>query len=726
MRICYNDRKLKREVLMSQKNYNKFIFLLAACVLSTCLFSDVYATEIDKNSEAEIIQSTTPTSSTPETSAINTVDNVDNNIVEQSAGNTVESEQVSESTGNTTKTSSSQIVEEEISTGNSQTDYNESTNQTSNIDSKSTNESSNTQPTTGLGSAQGSSQSEAPSGEEVLYRLYNPGLKVHLYTKDTNEYNVLAGRGWKQEGEAWRVVSSQAESVYRLYHSGLKVHLYTKDVNEYNVLANRGWKQEGVSFQSYGGLPIYRLYHPGLKVHLYTKDKNEYNVLANRGWRQEGIAFYGIGAEASQVPHVVNTPTATVNIQNKNSMLGTFDIVISNVASPKEIVKILVPVWSTGQGQDDLVWYEAQKQTSGQYKVSVQAKNHAYSVGEYSIHVYFEHADGSKIGATSTVTSVEILDKTPKASMKIENVNNTYGFFDVRIFDVFAPLVDDIQVAVWAENNGQNDKHLYTAVKQTDGSYLVPVRISNHLYEQGVYHAELIITSAGQQYSVAKTSMSISYSRSEIPMFIDVSSHNGSISVEDYRVLKDQGVKGVVVKLSEATSYLNPYAEMQVKNALAAGLKVSAYHYSHFTSKEEAREEARYFVAAAKRLNLPQSTLMVNDIEEYVTRNNINENMKAWEDEMRKLGFSNLIHYTAASWLDNNSLRILGPIETGKFGISNFWIAQYPYDTMHVTQAMSMSLHSSSAAWQFTSKGTLLTNRSYFDLNLDYTGRFTD
>lgn len=241
---------------MSQKNYNKFIFLLAACVLSTCLFADVYAKEIDKNSEAGIIQSTTPTSSTPETSSINTVDNVDNNIVEQSVGNTVESEQVSESTGNTTKTSSSQIVEEEIPAGNSQTDDNESTNQTSNIESKSTDESSNTQPTTGLGSAQGSSQSEAPSGEEVLYRLYNPGLKVHLYTKDTNEYNVLAGRGWKQEGEAWRVVSSQAESVYRLYHSGLKVHLYTKDVNEYNVLANRGWKQERVSFQSYGGLPI--------------------------------------------------------------------------------------------------------------------------------------------------------------------------------------------------------------------------------------------------------------------------------------------------------------------------------------------------------------------------------------------------------------------------------------------------------------------------------------
>ncbi|HEL1639374.1 TPA: hypothetical protein TXL57_002130 [Streptococcus suis] len=29
--------------------------------------------------------------------------------------------------------------------------------------------------------------------EETLYRLYHPGLKVHLFTKSTNEYSVLGG-----------------------------------------------------------------------------------------------------------------------------------------------------------------------------------------------------------------------------------------------------------------------------------------------------------------------------------------------------------------------------------------------------------------------------------------------------------------------------------------------------------------------------------------------------
>lgn len=132
-----------------------------------------------------------------------------------------------------------------------------------------------------------------------LYRLYNKGLKVHLYTKDTNEYAVLGTRGWSQEGVAWNTEDQQGEPVYRLYNRGLKVHLYTKDANEYAVLATRGWSQEGVAFRSFGETPVYRLYNRGLKKHLYTKDANEYAVLATRGWSQEGVAFMALSAKKS-------------------------------------------------------------------------------------------------------------------------------------------------------------------------------------------------------------------------------------------------------------------------------------------------------------------------------------------------------------------------------------------------------------------------------------------
>lgn len=125
-----------------------------------------------------------------------------------------------------------------------------------------------------------------------LYRLYHPGLQVHLYTQDNNEYQVLGTRGWRQEGLAWSTSPDQGEFVYRLYHPGLKVHLYTQDTNEYKVLGSRGWQQEGPAFRSHGKLPVHRLYHHSIKKHIYTKDYNEVYTLIDRGWDYEGIAFY--------------------------------------------------------------------------------------------------------------------------------------------------------------------------------------------------------------------------------------------------------------------------------------------------------------------------------------------------------------------------------------------------------------------------------------------------
>ena len=46
-----------------------------------------------------------------------------------------------------------------------------------------------------------------------------------------------------------------------------------------------------------------------------------------------------------------------------------------------------------------------------------------------------------------------------------------------------------------------------------------------------------------------------------------------------------------------------------MRNAQGAGLQVSTYAFSHYTSDEEARAEARYYVAFANRLGLPKNTV---------------------------------------------------------------------------------------------------------------------
>ena len=230
-------------------------------------------------------------------------------------------------------------------------------------------------------------------------------------------------------------------------------------------------------------------------------------------------------------------------------------------------------------------------------------------------------------------------------------------------------------------------------------------------------------------YNAASSSGQTARSNSQAEIkgstFVDVSSHNGHISVEDYRQLASKGVGGVVVKLTEGTYYTNPYAESQVRNAQAAGLQVSTYAFSHYTSDAEARAEARYYAAFANKLSLPNNTVMVNDMEDPKMQTGINQHTQAWADEMRKQGYANLMYYTSASWVDQNNLRHKGSINTSLFGLDNFWIAQYPAPKLSANDAKNLKYNSRAGAWQFTSQAQLLPGKHVFDQSIDYSGRFT-
>ena len=126
--------------------------------------------------------------------------------------------------------------------------------------------------------------SENRSSQHIpIYRLYHPGRRIHLYTKNQSEYLGLASKGWNQEGLAWNAALDQGDMVYRLYHPTLQYHFYTKNTNEYALLAKRGWQQEGRAFNSYGDIPIYRLYNPSLGKYLYTRNTSEYTSLEQKG-----------------------------------------------------------------------------------------------------------------------------------------------------------------------------------------------------------------------------------------------------------------------------------------------------------------------------------------------------------------------------------------------------------------------------------------------------------
>lgn len=198
--------------------------------------------------------------------------------------------------------------------------------------------------------------------------------------------------------------------------------------------------------------------------------------------------------------------------------------------------------------------------------------------------------------------------------------------------------------------------------------------------------------------------------------FIDISSHNGNISVANFQKIKSYGITGVVVKLTEATSYINPYAQAQINNAKAAGLKVSAYHYSWFVNDAQAVAEANYFSAAARRFGLDNSTVMVNDIEEpqIAGKGNHTNNSKAFENRLKALGFGNVRHYIGLNWINS------GRINAATLGNKNVWVAAYPYNLS------TQNFYTQYGAWQWSSQLTFPGISGNFDINADYTGIFNN
>lgn len=401
-------------------------------------------------------------------------------------------------------------------------------------------------------------------------------------------------------------------------------------------------------------------------------------------------------------------------------------VTVSNV--PVYVTGITIPVWTSLNGQDDIKWYQATKQFDGIYILTFSPKEHNFESGHYNIHIYGQSQVNYSLEALSSTSGVDLsTDKyvvDPAVSVQNHDANN--GTLKVRIAESeYTKKIKSVSVSVWSESD-QSNLHWYTTSDVYDGVVTVMVNEKNHGYIKGNYTVHVYVdftdnTTSG--FNLGQYALNADEPAQHAPSyFIDISSHNGVISVSDYQRLKSQGITGVVVKLTEGTSYTNPYARAQIANAQAAGLRVSAYHYSHYETAAEARAEAQYFVRVAQSMGLSGSTTMVNDMEERSMLNgDLNANTQVWKDEMNHLGYSNNVYYTMASWLDIKG----GKLNTAKFGLSNLWVAHYLYAYTYLDQesAKSLSYYSNTAAWQYTSVSPKLLHA--LDESIDYTGRFT-
>ena len=204
--------------------------------------------------------------------------------------------------------------------------------------------------------------------------------------------------------------------------------------------------------------------------------------------------------------------TGTIHIENKTSQ--GFDVVVTNVSSTKGVKTVKLPIWSSQGGQDDVIWYDAVKQTDGTYKLSVDIRRHKNNYGDYNVHMYYVQSDGSLQGVTGTTTKVEEPKYSVTGTINIQN--KTSQGFDVVITNASdSNGISRVKVPIWTDKGGQDDIIWYDAAKQSDGNYKVSVNIDKHKGEYGEYNIHLYyIESNGKVRGVGGTKTTVAESSS--------------------------------------------------------------------------------------------------------------------------------------------------------------------------------------------------------------------
>lgn len=84
----------------------------------------------------------------------------------------------------------------------------------------------------------------------------------------------------------------------------------------------------------------------------------------------------------------------TVNVFNVKGYLNvnvtsnTFNLKMTNINISSSLKEVNIAVWSANNGQDDIRWYSAKRNSDGSYSVNVPISNHGNERGAYFFHTY--------------------------------------------------------------------------------------------------------------------------------------------------------------------------------------------------------------------------------------------------------------------------------------------------------------------------------------------------
>ena len=314
-----------------------------------------------------------------------------------------------------------------------------------------------------------------------------------------------------------------------------------------------------------------------------------------------------------KVVEVIQTrPTASLIIENNNAELGTFDAVVRNISAPNGIKEVLVPSWSLVNGQDDIIWHKATRQSDGSYRVTIKSDEHKNSLGNYRADLYIVDNTNQRHYITETV--VDVKHNKPIGTISIVNNNKDTGTFDVIIKDVYSPKgVRTVKVPTWSDKDGQDDIRWYEATRQANGDYKVSVKASDHKNSTGKYFVHLYyIQNDGSLIGVGGTSTEVEFRNAKTKTQTGIKNVNSGAGT--YTVTVDQAPQGRQIKNIRVAAWSQAHQEnlfwySTTPSGMHTEVQVSAANHQYQSGNYTTHVYVDYVDGGVEGFNLGQTAL---------------------------------------------------------------------------------------------------------------------
>ena len=305
-------------------------------------------------------------------------------------------------------------------------------------------------------------------------------------------------------------------------------------------------------------------------------------------------------------------PTASLIIENNNAELGTFDAVVRNISAPNGIKEVLVPSWSLVNGQDDIIWHKATRQSDGSYRVTIKSDEHKNSLGNYRADLYI--VDNKNQHHYITETVVDVKHNKPIGTISIVNNNKDTGTFDVIIKDVYSPKgVRTVKVPTWSDKDGQDDIRWYEATRQANGDYKVSVKASDHKNSTGKYFVHLYyIQNDGSLIGVGGTTTDVEFRNAKTKTQTGIKNVNSGAGT--YTVTVDQAPQGRRIKNIRVAAWSQAHQEnlfwySTAPSGMHTEVQVSAANHQYQSGNYTTHVYVDYVDGGVEGFNLGQTAL---------------------------------------------------------------------------------------------------------------------